>query len=283
MLITCSIFSQGEAFRGLSPRNTFRASARRRQQQDKHHLTVPSERDHPEDMHTPSEDSGVDLANGTIFGHGSRKGSRLTTSLKPARCHVEFRGLDLTGNRNNNKSEANPQVYVETPLHPEKLFGALYGLEESFFKNDKGHNVTVNSDRYRAMITNFSIPELNNHDFQELWFEQDGATYHTARATIYLLKDTFGDRLTSRFGPILRVHYFVRGGFVGHRSRANSKHLSSRLPVDGVRFLGGQKGLRFSCKMHQWVSGSPKISTAAGSGYVTALALSYRNFLLRKV
>ncbi|GFT66740.1 hypothetical protein TNCV_1395041 [Trichonephila clavipes] len=27
-------------------------------------------------------------------------------------------------------SEANPQVYVETPLHPEKLtvFGALYGL-----------------------------------------------------------------------------------------------------------------------------------------------------------
>ncbi|GFY55311.1 hypothetical protein TNIN_489061 [Trichonephila inaurata madagascariensis] len=66
----------GETFRGLSPRNTFRASARRRQQQDKHHLTVPSERDHPEDMHTPSEDSGVDLANGTIFGHGSRKGSR---------------------------------------------------------------------------------------------------------------------------------------------------------------------------------------------------------------
>ncbi|GFV12334.1 uncharacterized protein TNCV_1538291 [Trichonephila clavipes] len=28
-------------------------------------------------------------------------------------------------------SEANPQVYVETPLHPEKLFGALYGLVES--------------------------------------------------------------------------------------------------------------------------------------------------------
>ncbi|GFV19126.1 hypothetical protein TNCV_3223441 [Trichonephila clavipes] len=24
-------------------------------------------------------------------------------------------------------SEANPQVYVETPLHPEKLTGALYG------------------------------------------------------------------------------------------------------------------------------------------------------------
>ncbi|GFT59074.1 uncharacterized protein TNCV_186521 [Trichonephila clavipes] len=59
------------------------------------------------------------------------------------------------------------------------LFGALYGLVESFFKNDEGHNVTVNGDRYRAMITNIFIPELNNHDVQELWFQQDGATCHT--------------------------------------------------------------------------------------------------------
>ncbi|GFX57343.1 transposable element Tc3 transposase [Trichonephila clavipes] len=52
------------------------------------------------------------------------------------------------------------------------------------------------------MITNFCIPELNNHDVQELWFQQDGAICHTARATIDLLKDTFGDRLISRFGPV---------------------------------------------------------------------------------
>ncbi|GFT35147.1 putative DD41D transposase [Trichonephila clavipes] len=52
------------------------------------------------------------------------------------------------------------------------------------------------------MITNFFIPELNNHDIQELWFQQDGATCHTSRATIDLLKDTFGDRLFSRFGPV---------------------------------------------------------------------------------
>ncbi|GFU09061.1 putative LOC100569746 [Trichonephila clavipes] len=52
------------------------------------------------------------------------------------------------------------------------------------------------------MITNFFIPELNDHNVQELWFQQDGATCHTARATIDLLKDTFGDRLISRFGPV---------------------------------------------------------------------------------
>ncbi|GFU56255.1 hypothetical protein TNCV_713091 [Trichonephila clavipes] len=56
-------------------------------------------------------------------------------------------------------SEANPQVYVETPLHPEKLT-VWYALWAGgiLFQNDEGHNVTVNGDRYRAMITNFFIP-----------------------------------------------------------------------------------------------------------------------------
>ncbi|GFU61205.1 transposable element Tc3 transposase [Trichonephila clavipes] len=59
-------------------------------------------------------------------------------------------------------SEGNPQVYVETPLHPEKLtvWFALWAggiICPYFFKNDEGHNVTVNGDRYRAMITNFSF------------------------------------------------------------------------------------------------------------------------------
>ncbi|GFV54810.1 putative transposable element [Trichonephila clavipes] len=103
--------------------------------------------------------------------------------------------------------EANPQVYVETPLHPEKLtvWCALWAvgiIGPYFFKNDESHNVTVNGDQYRAMITNFFILELNNHDVQELWCQQDDAICHTARATIDLLKDTFGDRLISRFGPV---------------------------------------------------------------------------------
>ncbi|GFV15410.1 DUF4817 domain-containing protein [Trichonephila clavipes] len=54
----------------------------------------------------------------------------------------------------------------------------------------------------------------------ELWFQQDGATCHTARATIDLLKNTFGDRLISRFGPVnwpprscdlTPLDYFLRG------------------------------------------------------------------------
>ncbi|GFU19473.1 transposable element Tc3 transposase [Trichonephila clavipes] len=76
------------------------------------------------------------------------------------------------------------------------------GIIGPYFKNDEGHNVTFNGDRYRAMITNFFIPELNDHDVQELWFQQDGATCHIARATIDLLKDIFGDRLISHLGPV---------------------------------------------------------------------------------
>ncbi|GFU31485.1 transposable element Tc3 transposase [Trichonephila clavipes] len=52
------------------------------------------------------------------------------------------------------------------------------------------------------MITNFFIPELNNHDVKDMWFQQDSAPCQTARATIDLLKDTFGDRLISRFKPV---------------------------------------------------------------------------------
>ncbi|GFV95966.1 putative DD41D transposase [Trichonephila clavipes] len=73
-------------------------------------------------------------------------------------------------------SETNPQVYVEIPLHSEKLtvWSTLWTdgiIGPYFFKNDEDHNVTVNGDRYRAMITNFFIPELYNHVVQKLWFQ----------------------------------------------------------------------------------------------------------------
>ncbi|GFV19054.1 putative transposable element [Trichonephila clavipes] len=134
-----------------------------------------------------------------------------------------FRSVGLTVQKQELLSITSPQTFwvpiftlhlllenrntVETPLHPEKLtvWFALWAggiIGPYFFRNDEGHNVTVNGDRYRAMITNFFIPELKNHDVQELWFQQDGATCHTARATIDLLKDTFGDHLISRFGPV---------------------------------------------------------------------------------
>ncbi|GFV95304.1 hypothetical protein TNCV_4586791 [Trichonephila clavipes] len=91
-----------------------------------------------------------------------------------------------------------------TPLELKVSLLEEQALLPHIFINTLINSMTArfNGDRYRAMITNFFIPEWNNHDVQELWFQQDGATCHTARATIDLLKDTFGDRLISRFGPV---------------------------------------------------------------------------------
>ncbi|GFW28628.1 DUF4817 domain-containing protein [Trichonephila clavipes] len=47
-----------------------------------------------------------------------------------------------------------------------------------------------------------AVPHPYFSEKKELWFQQDGAACHTARGTINLLKDTFGDRLISRFRPV---------------------------------------------------------------------------------
>ncbi|GFW24474.1 uncharacterized protein TNCV_607151 [Trichonephila clavipes] len=97
-----------------------------------------------------------------------------------------------------NEEDANVEDTVQTSKlsHSEGLKVVEIGCCLQCFE------LQVNGDRYRAMLTNIFIPELNNHDVQELWFQQDGPTCHTARATIDLLKDTFGDRLISHCGPV---------------------------------------------------------------------------------
>ncbi|GFU09130.1 hypothetical protein TNCV_1319681 [Trichonephila clavipes] len=60
--------------------------------------------------------------------------------------------------------------------------------------------------------------------------------------------------LSPQASLIVRVHYFVRGGFVRHRSRAGSKHLSPHLPVGELDSSGGQTGVALHLQMHVWVS-----------------------------
>lgn len=61
-------------------------------------------------------------------------------------------------------SDGNPQVIVELPLHLQKvtIWWAL-GIEEAigpyFLKNEAVFNVTVNAERYRAMIKSFFVSE----------------------------------------------------------------------------------------------------------------------------
>ena len=53
-----------------------------------------------------------------------------------------------------------------------------------FFVDENDRHVTVNGERYRAMLGDYLWPELDEFDINDMWFQQDGATSHTARDTI---------------------------------------------------------------------------------------------------
>ena len=58
-------------------------------------------------------------------------------------------------------------------------------------------------EKYRSMMRNFMIPEIERQGLvQDFWFQQDGATSHTARETMALLRELFPGRLISRFGDV---------------------------------------------------------------------------------
>ncbi|GFW33654.1 putative LOC100569746 [Trichonephila clavipes] len=123
------------------------------------------------------------------------------------------------------------------------------------------------------MITNFFIPELNNHDVQELWFQQDGATCHTARAKIDLLKDTFGDRLISRFGPVnwpprswdlTPLDYFL-WGYVKSLVYADKPQTLDHLEDNIRRVIADIRPQMLEKVIENWTSRLDYIRTSRGS------------------
>ncbi|GFV77293.1 hypothetical protein TNCV_445231 [Trichonephila clavipes] len=60
---------------------------------------------------------------------------------------------------------------------------------------------------------------------------------------------------------IVRVQYFVRGGFVGYRSRASSKASLPSSSGRRARFLGGQKGVALHLQAARVGVGSTKKPT----------------------
>ena len=55
---------------------------------------------------------------------------------------------------------------------------------------------------YRQMIHEYLLPQLEDLDMQNSWFKQDGATPHTARETMAILRAAFPGRLIPRFGDV---------------------------------------------------------------------------------
>lgn len=66
-----------------------------------------------------------------------------------------------------------------------------------FFETEEGAAVTVNGECYRAMLNDWFFEEIVAEDLDDIWFQQDGATSHTAHVTIDVLRRVFGNRIIS--------------------------------------------------------------------------------------
>ena len=62
--------------------------------------------------------------------------------------------------------------------------------------------MTVNSDRYVNMLEEFFLPRIDELDLGDIWFQQDGATAHTSRASMAVLREHFPERLISIRGDL---------------------------------------------------------------------------------
>ena len=108
--------------------------------------------------------------------------------------HVNKQNMRFWGTENPRIAHASKlhlrKVTVWCGVTSERIIG-LY-----FFGDPDEKAVTVTYERYRKMLENFVHPEIAN--MAGYWWQQDGATAHTARATVQMLTGMFQDQIISR-------------------------------------------------------------------------------------
>lgn len=102
----------------------------------------------------------------------------------------------------------NPCNFHEKPLHSPKVtvWCAVghFGIIGPYFFEENGVTVTVNSARYVHMLETYLKPQLRRRgiNVKNVYFQQDGATAHTAAASMRVVKKMFPGKLISRFGDV---------------------------------------------------------------------------------
>lgn len=103
----------------------------------------------------------------------------------------------------------NPRFKHQKPLHSPKVtvWAAISAhgiIGPFFFEDQRGNSVTVNTERYTAMLRNFFFPQLSEFRGYNsaTWFQQDGATCHTSNESLAVAKEMFAGKLISRRGDI---------------------------------------------------------------------------------
>lgn len=101
-----------------------------------------------------------------------------------------------------------PHLIYQRPLHSPKVTVwcaiGFFGIIGPYFFEENGTTVTVNSARYIRMIETFLEPELRRQGIRlkDVWFQQDGATSHTANASMAVLRRMFRGKIISKFGDV---------------------------------------------------------------------------------
>ena len=72
-----------------------------------------------------------------------------------------------------------------------------------FFENVQEEAFTANGDRYRVMLKEFLFTKIEEEDIGNISFEQNGATCHTAEATLDVLRTVFEDCIISRRADVV--------------------------------------------------------------------------------
>lgn len=100
----------------------------------------------------------------------------------------------------------NPLSLHEKPLHSPKVTVwcgvTTSGIIGPYFFELDNQTVTVTSDRYVDMLQNFLMPEVRRLGLNNVMFQQDGATAHTALQSMNTVREFFPGRVISRFGDI---------------------------------------------------------------------------------
>ena len=103
-------------------------------------------------------------------------------------------------------SGANPREIHQRPLHSDwvTVWWAILriGIIGLYFFDEDDCVVTVNSERYIPMIQEFFALVLEELNAGLVWFQQDGATAHTAWKPMAVLREMFPGRLISLRGDI---------------------------------------------------------------------------------
>ena len=94
----------------------------------------------------------------------------------------------------------NQNAYIEKSTHPKRAtvwrgFWSRGIIGPFYFENEQRETVTVDGDRYQAMLNEFMFTKIEEEDISNIWFQQDDATCHTAETTLDVLRPVFEDRI----------------------------------------------------------------------------------------